>query len=201
MEKCDYSKTPDTMIMGAPGLKEFKTVEECKRWCVGNPECMAVVRSIDGGEMGCKYYKYDKNIGYVKDVNSNIYKRRRDIYVNEPDKDKLPRYDPLGEEKGDPYLGCGPYGCCADGSKKADADGSNCRPFTKESGLVGDPVERYQYNSLNGVTKMGGLQNFSGDSYIMEGFDEGNRMNVYLWVVILLIAIIFMWKIVGKMVL
>jgi len=175
---CDFGNNITNMFVeGAPHLDQFRTEKQCLDWCAKNPDCKATVNYLDrNGKLQCRYYKYDtkdNRIHKIDDKTGLIHNRRVHPYVPNPSEKILPKYDfasiPVNKKtskRGNLIDGCAPYGCCADGSKKADKDGKNCKPFTTESGLVGDPYEPYQYSSLGGKGKMGGINELSGNAYI-----------------------------------
>jgi hypothetical protein len=177
LPQCDYGNgITNLFTSGAPHLNQFRTERQCLDWCAKNPDCRTVVNYLDrNGKLQCRYYQYDtkdNRIKIIDDKTGTINNKRQHQYVADPNEELLPKYDfasipinPNTKQRGNLIDGCGLYGCCADGSKKANKNGSNCAPFTPNSGLIGDPYEPYQYSALGGTGKMGTIDNLSGNAY------------------------------------
>ncbi len=165
---CDYGNNKTNLFTeGAPKLSKFQSERQCLSWCANHPDCKAMVKTLDrSGNLQCRYYMYDTQDNRIKMVNdrtASIYNKRLNRYVANPDEKILPKYDYNLVTKDNILDGCKPYGCCADGTQKADQNGSNCSPFTDKSRLIGDP--KYKFSSLGGTTKVGKIDSLSGNSY------------------------------------
>lgn len=169
---CDFGDNITNLYVdGSPYLGQFRTEKQCLDWCAKNPDCKAMLKYLDReGNLECRYYKYDTNdnrMKMIEDKTAKIYNRRKYTYIPNPSKKILPKYDFNDTKKYNNLVGkCYPYGCCADGIKKANKDGSNCVPFTEKSKLIGDPYNLYKYSSLGGTTKGGTIDSLSGNAYI-----------------------------------
>jgi hypothetical protein len=172
IENKNITENPITnlYVNGQPHLGEFRTEKQCLNWCAKNPNCKTMVRYLDReGNLQCRYYKYDINNNKIvtfDDNTSKIYSKNKYNYNPNLPKKILPKYKFPISSQNNLIDGCFPYGCCADGTKNATKTGSNCVPFTKNSRIVGDPYNLYQYSSLNGITKLGSIDKLSGNAYI-----------------------------------
>lgn len=169
---------PSLEIYNAP---VFDNVRQCQNWCAKNPNCSAIVKTLDrNGNMNCTYFKYNTtpnqiSIQKIKDNKSIIFQKRKHPYIANPPKDKLSLFDGVNMNTAN-FL-------CADGTRKINYKSKNmkevekeCKPFTKNTGLIGDPANfpfkfsgdkiNYNYNSLGGTTKMGKINTESGSSFL-----------------------------------
>ncbi len=114
---------------------------------------------------------------------SILYTDAEGEYITNPKKPQI--YDHQDSKS------CGLYGCCADGTVKADRDGKNCAPFTKESRLVGDP--RMKYSALGGINETVGISKISGDSYTgwpIESFVDGNERGIMIGIILVVLFLV-----------
>ncbi len=164
---CNYNGETNLFVNGTPN---FQSEKQCLNWCANHPDCNAVVKYLDrNGNLQCRYYIYDtqdNRIKTVEDKTAKIYDKRKYKYVANPSERILPKYDYNLVTDDNILDGCIPFGCCADGTKKANKDGTNCSPFTPKSRLVGDPNDKYKFSSLGGITKLGKINKLSGNAYI-----------------------------------
>jgi len=174
---CNFENdNTNLFVNNSPALDKYKTEKQCLDWCANNPDCKITTKFLDrNGNLKCRYYQYSKNdnrIHIVDDDNTTMYDKNKHTYEPNPNKNILPKYDFASipyditkKERGNLINGCGPNGCCASGIKNAEKNAKNCL-LKKESNLIGDPYKPYQYSSLGGKTKMGTINNLSGNAYI-----------------------------------
>jgi hypothetical protein len=165
-----YHTCPKQTNMLYPTDK-MKTIENCMSWCYNNPLCNSLNTTYDSsGKLVCNFYTKGPQTGITtKSMGSNIYSKNQDPYVYTPDEKLLKRFKgPIGP-KGytlkyyKDSLQCGPYGCCADGTKAADKGGTNClTPIDR----VGSASTMFPYTALGGTNHRVSIDDQSGSSYM-----------------------------------
>ncbi len=165
-----YPTCPKETNMLYPTDK-MKTIENCMSWCYNNPLCNSLNTTYDTtGKLVCNFYtKGDQNGVKAMSLGSNIYSKNADPYVYNPDHSRLKLFNNPNGQNGytlsdyTKSLQCGPYGCCADGTKAADKGGTNC---TMPLNRVDSPSKNFKYTSLGGTNHRVFIDDQSGSSFI-----------------------------------
>ena len=195
-----YDTCPKQPNMLYPTDK-MKTIDNCMSWCYNNPLCNSLNTTYDAtGKLVCNFYTKGPQTGVkAMSIGSNIYSINADPYVYNPDKTQLKLFNNPNGPKGytlsnytDP-LQCGPYGCCADGTKAANKGGTNC---TMPLNRVGSPSNKFKYTSLGGTNHSVSIDDQSGSSFNNYGVEEtfmnytSNDANNYIIKFIILLFVI-----------